>query len=228
MPDGLDLEIRNRFGDVYFDNYAGDLDIEVSHGDLRGNDLKNPNKIKVEYGKVKLRKIGSGKLELAYAESVRIDEAKDVLLVSSSSDIEFEEVKFLQIDSRNDDLRLENVGKLTGTAFLTDCRIQSLSGSMDVNSRLGEIRVRSVKPSCKMLKVKSSGTDVMIDFDPFYEGTIEVELDNVREWSCALTDFVQTDETVEDKFRKVEGYRGDDKSNSVLLEVKNASVRLGG
>ncbi|MFT4683389.1 MAG: hypothetical protein ACI80P_001762 [Flavobacteriales bacterium] len=68
--------------------------------------------------------------------------------------------------------------------------------------------MRSVKSSCRVLKVRTSGADVMVDFDPFYEETIETNLDKVSEWSCSLPECIQTDEEISEKLRTSIGYRG--------------------
>lgn len=228
LPDGLDVEVLNKFGDVFFTNYAGELDIELSHGDLRANNLPNPNRIKVEYGKVKLGQIGNGKLEISYAESVRIDEAQDIFIQSNSSDIEIEDVRSLQMDSRNDDIRIEKAGRITGTSFLTDARIQSLTTSMDVNCRMGELRMRSIKASCRSLKIRSAGTDLMLDFALDFEGSFDIDLENVRDWSCVIAGLNITDENVEDHDRTLLATKGQNTGNTVQLTVKNATVRIGG
>ncbi|MDG1780303.1 MAG: hypothetical protein P8H59_05070 [Flavobacteriales bacterium] len=228
LPDGLDIEVLNKFGDVYFTNYTGELDVEVSHGDLRANNLPNPNRIKVEYGKVKLGQIGNGKLDISYSESVRIDEAQDIFIKSNSSDIEIEDVLSLQLDSRNDDLRIEKAGKVTGTTFLTDIRLQELATSMDVNCRMGELRMRSINASCRSLKIRSSGTDLMLDFALDFQGSFDVDLENVRDWSCVITGLVITDENVDDHDRTMLATKEENTGNTVQLTVKNAAVRIGG
>jgi len=39
VPDNISLKINNKYGDIFTDNYNGDLDIFLSNGDLKANNL---------------------------------------------------------------------------------------------------------------------------------------------------------------------------------------------
>ena len=100
LPKWLPLEISNRFGNVFIGKHEGDLEVFVSYGDFRAREIKKGKKIEVKYGKLKVKSIVYANIILGGAKSADIDEAEELIIESSSSEIEIAHVGNLNIRSK--------------------------------------------------------------------------------------------------------------------------------
>ncbi|HTX88002.1 MAG TPA: hypothetical protein VMC08_03355, partial [Bacteroidales bacterium] len=88
MPSYLDLNITNKFGDVYVGELAGKGDLEVSYGDLDVNKLLNSdNQVQVKFGKARIGWIKGAVATMAYSQ-FDLDYAGSLWLNSKYSDLD--------------------------------------------------------------------------------------------------------------------------------------------
>ncbi|MCH2199734.1 MAG: hypothetical protein MK081_13225 [Flavobacteriales bacterium] len=201
LPAYVDLEVTNKFGDVFMGDHDGEVDIDLSHGDLRAHDLTKPGKIKVAYGKIDIQELGGGRLELSYCEDAAIEKVRELYLKTNSSEVEIEEADELRLDCRHDEIHVESARKILGTAFLTDIMVEDLEESIDMNTRMGEVRLRNVSSDLKLVKLGTNMTDVIVELDPFFMGSIRLDLDNVKNSSISVDDkeIIQDDQSEDDR-----------------------------
>jgi hypothetical protein len=86
VPKTTGLKIDNKFGDVYFDDHYGAVNIILSYGDLRANRLNGRSEIKITSGDAEINYLKDGMITVAYA-NLHVREASKLIAQTQSSNI---------------------------------------------------------------------------------------------------------------------------------------------
>jgi hypothetical protein len=164
MPKSCRLSVTNRFGDVYLPEINGPLRVSVSHGDLRARSVKDARKIEVKYGKVLIKNIEEGWIDLSYGTLI-VDKANRVTIESKSSSIEFYEIEKLTIESRNDDIRLESINTLRGNIIYSELRAKKIIRLVDLNTSFGDVTLRQIMDGFYSIRLNGNNTDYVMEFE---------------------------------------------------------------
>ncbi len=166
MPATVNLEIENKFGDVYLSEIESKCDINIMHGNLRANRIHKNSSIEVAYGDVKIKELASGRLTLKTVEG-DILELGEVQLKSSSSSVYIKKADKIEVDSRSDkNLRFDEINRLTGKGLFSKFEIANLVKSMDMDMNYGEINAAGIPFSFSRIDMDAKNTDIMLKFDP--------------------------------------------------------------
>jgi hypothetical protein len=227
MPAELGLDIKNRFGDIFIAKYMGELEVEMAHGNFRAHKLQRVKSIEAKYGKLRISELSTGRFDLSYMDSAEIGQAEDLYIKSTSSEIEIDRVDVIQINSRNDEIVIEEVGQITGQSALSDVEIRLLMVSIDLNSKLGELRIREVGEEVELLNLNGNSTDYQIDFSPFFAGGFEVEVSENKEFSFYKPDIKVEKNDSYDKKLFYAGSIGTSSTVKAKVYTKGGYVRFG-
>ncbi|MFM1932256.1 MAG: hypothetical protein RL226_1559 [Bacteroidota bacterium] len=228
MPIQCDLFIVNRFGDVTMDNLKGEFELELAHGDFRANDLAYVRRINAKYGKLKINSIRKARLlELQFMELVDIRNGGELFIQSSNSEIELENVEVVRMDSKNDDFRIDRVASISGTTSMSNFDIDQLQASLDIIAKFGEIRVDNVAKTCKKLAINGTGTDVILNFSPTYNGSFDFDFELIKNFTVEVANYKVTAERGVDKQLGYTGTIGKPDGAAITLMLKYGYVRLG-
>ena len=92
MPKGNDLSIDLSFGNVNMGSHKGVVKLEVSHGNIKAEDIINiKNDIELQFGNASINKYSSGKIELQHS-NLDINSVLDLRLDSEFSNTKIKEV----------------------------------------------------------------------------------------------------------------------------------------
>lgn len=163
MPNYCRVSMTNKFGNIYLEAHSGPLRVNLAHGDLIARKITDARKIEVKYGKILVKKLEQGLLELSYGDLI-VDEASRITLTSKSSSVEFFKINKLSIESRNDDYRLENISDLRGQLTYTQLRVIKIDNLIDLNSNYGSIRLKQIQTGFHSIRLNSSNTDLDLEF----------------------------------------------------------------
>ncbi|GEM_PF-1169701 len=225
IPSSSTMEIVNRFGNIYVNQHGGKLVVDLSHGDFRASNIEAPLDLTLGYGRANIRSIREARINLKGGE-IDVSRASQIDLQSTSSEIYISDISSLRVDSRNDAMRLEEVGYIAGKANFTDIQIDRLFESTDMDLLYGELDVSNVMASFSRIRINGRTADVQLNFDP----TSSFELDIYgREERIILPSAMaglksEVDED-DDKNVRITGKYGDGSGEkSVDLEVDNGDI----
>ncbi len=166
VPRSINLEVENKFGDLYLSEITGKCDINISHGNLRSNVIHGQSNIEVAYGDVKIKKMEAGRLTLKTVEA-DILELGDVILKSSSSNILIKKADQVDIDSKSDkSVRFEEIQRLTGESLFSNIELEGLEKSLDLNMNYGDLEVENVAFSFSKIDLEGKYADISLHFEP--------------------------------------------------------------
>jgi hypothetical protein len=180
LPKSIELNIKNKFGNVYMESHSGRLTVNVAHGDFRARDLDHAKEIEVRFGKLKVNKLEDSKINLTSVSLAEIGTANSISLKSTSSDIEIDAVETLVLNSKHDEITIGKLGEVTGLASLSDIKIQGLSNSLKLDLKFGAIRIQKCNTTVSRLDISSVRTDVAIAFEESASASIEVLIDDKK------------------------------------------------
>ena len=105
MPKGVMLSVENKYGDLYMADVGGRVDLDISHGDIKANNIEASLNLKHSFGKASFGKLNDGIFTLRGSD-IAIDEAKDLNIESGSSEIRVDRIDRIQLNSRNDKIQI--------------------------------------------------------------------------------------------------------------------------
>jgi len=225
-PDDLNLDIQNKFGDVFLPAYRGEVILDISHGDLRCRNLEDPKSVKVSYGKALVDKLNEGMISLEFAE-LRTRIAKNLSLISRSSEIFIDNANSLSLDSRNDELYLGNIDRIDGTMHFSSCEISLLKVSADLRQSYGSLNVKELAETFTTIKIAPKKSEVVFYTDAAMNYDFSVYLKSGEEFASVPEQIeITKDEELEDG-RLIEGSWG--KSNpaqKLVIQGESSIVKI--
>jgi len=164
IPLNTSLKIENKFGDVYMDECQGNLDLQLSYGDLKADILNGQSVIRLTSGDGDVGYIKKGELFLSYG-NIHIREAGNLTAQTRSSNVTLEKVSSISVDSRRDKLFLNEVNTISGECYFTEMNLGIITGSINLSGRYGGIKTEQIKRTFTSINVASVLTDLSLGFE---------------------------------------------------------------
>lgn len=164
VPKGANLDIDNKFGNITLGSLEAPLNLSLSHGNLQADKLNGMVDLDLKFGNSEINFVKSGKLSLKYAQ-LSLDEAGDLSLNSTFSELRSVNIKSLNINSKNDKLNLAKLDRLSGKLLFTTTKISSLEKECSVNTEFGHLTVMTLSPGFELFKTKSHSTEIRVVID---------------------------------------------------------------
>ncbi len=100
-PENINLNIINKFGDIYIDDLRGEINISLSNGDMKINSISGEARIEQSFGSAIINQISDATLLISYGD-LDISRAEKLRIISKSSTLNIDDVDILNIDTRRD------------------------------------------------------------------------------------------------------------------------------
>ncbi|WP_420316862.1 hypothetical protein [Ekhidna sp.] len=159
IPKDVMLSIENKYGDLYMANVDGRVDLNISHGDIKANDLSKTLNLKHSFGKSSFGIINDGIFTLRGAE-VRIDEANQLNVESGSSEIRVDKIDRIQLNSRNDKIHLLDAREIMCEGSFTDLTSDLLRGSARLDFSYGDIYLSRIEKDFNSIDITGKSTEI--------------------------------------------------------------------
>jgi hypothetical protein len=163
MPKSNQLNVENKFGDVYIGDYWGDIEINLSNGNLKSHDFSGKTRLILSFGDATINKMKSGTLDCNYSE-IYIKEAEKLQITSKSSEFEITEITEINADSRRDKFRIYLINNLTASGSFTNYRITEFKNMLNLKSEYGDLDIEKVAPDFKSVYIESKSMDINLGF----------------------------------------------------------------
>jgi hypothetical protein len=164
LPDDLNIELKNKYGDVYVPERTGDTRLDLSNGSLKAEEMQGVFDLTFRFGTADVYGILSGEVSLKSAE-FNLEKANKLRLQSSSSTISLGEIDRLNLDSRTDKITVRTITDLQGQTSFTKLRLRNIEGSLDLDTNYGALTLENVYDRFSELLVRGKSTDIELTFD---------------------------------------------------------------
>lgn len=175
LPKGAKLKVSNRFGDVVLDDWSGELNSLIEHGDLWVSEDLNRAAIVLKFGKVKARNLNYASFDLKNGELDMLD-SKSLRLNSSGTEMKLGHINSLEIYSSKDDITVEEAGTIYGSLKFSTIQLNRLSQNVDLSMKIADFRIQKITDTGADLNIEQESSEILIGVTKFphrFDATLE-------------------------------------------------------
>jgi len=172
IPEGMNLKLANRYGDITAGKLSGHVDIRIKYGslfikDLTRDNVEPLNKVSAEYLRVcDIGNAGWLELNLRYISKLNILSAQALLINSRySTNNTIDDVSSVVIDSKYDSYEIHNLNNIVAISAYTAYKLGRVSKKLDIETRYGSIDIDNVEAGFETIRADVSYCPVKIRID---------------------------------------------------------------
>ncbi|MBI5008897.1 MAG: DUF4097 family beta strand repeat protein [Bacteroidia bacterium] len=173
VPEYMNLRIDNRYGDVFLEKISGNFDLTLSNGSLKADGPGRKRNLSLSFCDAKITSLLSGSIDASFSD-ITISDIKKIKIKTISSKYRINKAGAIEIESRRDDLFIDNIGYLEGDSYFSDFEVGSLTESLNLVSRYGDLDFDNISPQFESVNINSGFSDISLDFDPEASYKLEV------------------------------------------------------
>ncbi|SHI89187.1 hypothetical protein SAMN04488513_102186 [Pseudozobellia thermophila] len=166
LPEKAELELANKFGDVFIEDWNGALQAQVQHGDIWISENLNKADISLEFGELRAKNISYGNLELKNG-GVDMHDSKNLRINSSGSDIEIGQVTSLEFYSNKDEVTIDEAGSIYGSLKFTSLRLNRLGLDVDMGMKIADFRIDRITNAKTTITIDQESSEISINISDF-------------------------------------------------------------
>lgn len=159
VPKDRDLTITNKYGNVIINELDAKGVFEVSYGSMSAGKMKapagNPIKIIINYGKATLETINDAEMEFKYSK-LYADEINQIVLDTKYSTVNLHKTSSMTLDSKYDGINIDEINKLKSISKYTNYKIGLLTGSLDLDTGYGSVKINKVGSKFDKIHIENS------------------------------------------------------------------------
>lgn len=220
MPSTLDLNLTNKFGDVFVNELTGKGNIYVSYGNAEINKLMNSNNVvDIKFGKGDIHYITGAMVSLKYSEFT-VEYAGSLFVDSKFSNLDAGKIISLSFGFEGGKLDIENSSVVTGKSKFSDVSVGHLDTKIDLDIQYGNCDVNEMGSDFTLISVKNKYGSVSVNIPSGTSYILEADLK-----FCDL-DFPEEEanlnqKIIENTSKSYKGTVGKDSSPSAKVVVRS-------
>uniref|UniRef100_UPI003217510D hypothetical protein n=1 Tax=uncultured Draconibacterium sp. TaxID=1573823 RepID=UPI003217510D len=228
MPNSNRLKLENKFGDIYIGDYNGEININLSNGNLKAHNFENQIDLTLNFADASINSIKRGRLECNFSE-LFIRDAESVRIQSKSTEFEFEQISNLDANSRRDKFRIRRADIIEARSSFTSFRLNEITDRINIRSEYGNIDIDKITPDFNNINLESKSMDINIYFEP--ETAFNFEIVNTKSDVDYSSNFEIVDTEITDEkdgSTKLKGYYGEksDSAPKLYIRANSGTINL--
>ncbi|HEC42063.1 MAG TPA: hypothetical protein ENI20_04465 [Bacteroides sp.] len=164
VPSHININITNKYGDIYIDDMKGSVSVNLSNGDIKANSLTGESNISLNFGNGIINELSNSRLNIAYAD-IDIQLAGQLNIESKSSKIRIREVDILKILSKRDKYSIGRINNLFGESWFSNIWISKLGEEINYTPKYGALKVDSIPVEFSFININTEFTDLNLVFN---------------------------------------------------------------
>lgn len=163
-PAYSEIRIENQFGDINIEKNSNTVSATLSNGNFEAGSLNFLSSLKLTFAEAVINSVNEGILNLSFSKAA-VSESRELSINSTSSRLELEKAAIVTTESRRDKFFAGQIDELKGISYFTDFRIESLNKGSDFTIKYGTLDIGSVNNDFKRAEIKSSYSDLYLNFN---------------------------------------------------------------
>ena len=163
VPASMNVNLTNKYGDIYIDDMKGSVSISLSNGDLKANSLAGEANISLNFGNGIINELANAKLNIAYAD-LEIRKAKHLTIESKSSKIRIHDVEIVKTNSKRDKYTISSINNLFGESWFSDIWLYRMNEEINYSPRYGVLKVDTIPADFSFINVNTEFADLTMVF----------------------------------------------------------------
>ncbi|MGD1844344.1 MAG: hypothetical protein ACFB10_03010 [Salibacteraceae bacterium] len=161
LPGMANLQVENKYGDVFCDKVSGDAYINLAHGDLRASDFDGRDtRLQIRFGNARINHLRNGRLDLQYVENFNLKKAGELNITSKSSNVYIDQADELRLNSKRDEYHLQKVEKIKGDCGASNIMIEEVEKEIVLEMKYGLLEVEGFANNFFYLNLDTRYTDL--------------------------------------------------------------------
>jgi hypothetical protein len=165
IPDDVDISIENQFGDIFMENNTATISVSLSKGNFEANSLNRLSDLSLDFGDAEIGSVKSGRISSTFSK-IKISQSEDISINSTSTRFDLGKAGKVNVESRRDKFYIGNIFGITGISYFTDYKIETLTGTTDLDLKYGSFDVERVDNAFEKITLDSDYSDITAAFDP--------------------------------------------------------------
>ncbi len=176
MPVTVNLNLTNKFGDVFLNELSGKGNFYISYGNIEINKLMNSdNVININFGKGDIQYITGAMVSLKYSE-MKVEYAGSLFVDSKFSNLEGGKIISLSIGFEGGKVDVENSSAVTGKSKFSDLSFSHLDKKIDLDIQYGNCDVDQISADFTLVSVRNKYGDVSVNIPAGTSYTLDADL----------------------------------------------------
>lgn len=163
VPQCVEAQLTNKFGNIIIPDYSGRLDINLHFGTLSAGIINNPgNIIRLKYAdKSEITEVSELNLDMDFS-SLIINKSDKLNIECRYSTLELLDSPNITGKSRFGKLLLQSTTDININSHYTNINIGTLAGTALLETKFGKVKVEQLKADFKHFKIMSDYTNVSV------------------------------------------------------------------
>lgn len=229
MPTDMDLELRNKYGDVFINELSGYVNVSVKYGNLKVNKLlrgntKPHNKINIGYSKAEVTEVNWLKLDMSYSR-IEFETSKALMVMSKYSKLNINDSRSIVAESKYDTYHIEEVDNFVFSGAYGTLKFDQVNKTLKLDMKYTGCSVNYIPSGFKKIIIenKYGGIKLGIDSNASYK------IDGYAEYATIQIPSGSKLSRIEENTKlTINGLVGTDPNTSSVVKIntKYGSVRL--
>lgn len=167
IPAWLNINIVNKFGNVYLPNLTGAVQLQMNYGNIKAGKItgNRDNRIEVSFGSANIDELDNAFVESKYSK-LNIDKVGKAEIQNAFGKTIILEANNLRIAQKYGDLDLRKVNTLIATIEFSNLDLDNIGKSADVTLKYsGNADFGQISSSIDLLKINASFSTVYMKLD---------------------------------------------------------------
>ncbi|HNY02262.1 MAG TPA: hypothetical protein PKG48_06735 [Bacteroidales bacterium] len=176
IPVTLNLDITDKFGDIFINEVQGKTRIDLGYGNLEAKKLGNSdNLLDIKFSKARVNWMKGAVLSMKYSE-MSVDYAGSLRLDSKFSDLDAEKIIALNVVFEGGKLNMENSSAVESRSRFSDLDIGRIEQSLNLDIQYGNCDVHEMPAGFSQVNIKNKYGDVSIGLGEQARYALEADL----------------------------------------------------
>jgi hypothetical protein len=239
MPKSNELNLENKYGDIYVTTMDNRADVTLKYGNLRMDGVNGDIDLMMGYSKGSLSSAHDVELVLNYS-TLRLGTAEDMHVKSKYSTLEIESAAELRSESsydnyrvnqvkefknfgKYDDLILEDVHDMTVETKYSDIVTKQLTGSADMDTRYGGVDIKHIARGFDEIYCSGNYTKVNLEFAENASFSVDAY---TKYAPIKYTDLNLSVDKKQNNEKEIQGVRGGSDGGRVKVNLNYGSLTI--
>lgn len=176
MPVTINLDLTNKFGDIFINEVQGKAKINLGYGNLEAKKLTNSdNMLDIRFSKANVNWIKGTVLILKYSE-MEVDYAGSMRLDSKFSNLDANKIIALNVNFEGGKLNMENSSAVDSKSKFSDLEIQRIEKSLNLDIQYGSCEVHEMPPDFTQVNIHNKYGNVSIGLGEQAKYSLEADM----------------------------------------------------
>jgi hypothetical protein len=229
MPKDIQLNLYNKYGDVFINELTGRATIGIKYGKLKANRISRGNEkplteIDLGYSDASIEESDWLKVTMKYS-NLNMNTASAIILLSKYSKISLSECSSLVIEGKYDVYRLGKLSNLVASCSYSNFEVEEIRDKLSMDTEYGDCKVDYVPATFSSIDITTKYGGYRIGIDP----NASYQIDGQAEYAkISYPDVGKVSRIAENTSMQVNGIVGKDSNTAATVRIvtKYGGIKL--